>query len=333
MPNLIQQLERRKKSLDSFFSSKKLIQRVKDSGRSKVKIKKDDSGFTKSQLKKNEQVHKKFDPTSGIGPLSYLGNILLGGNQASGEEDQYWRAYLGLSNKLPIANRRDLTEWDYSDEKNNNKHSDFYGITPKMKYYIQAMADSTNLGKLVRSGHGQYNDMYQFSKRLLNNPGVWQQANDEDFNDWAKRGTALQNQGEWNPLGMLAKFGAKWDPEQQRIFVHDTYDFPWYTKSQIPKRPNEMKIRGSEWFSPYIGSDFFRNNQDVNLTPKSITQYNSGKDIHIKKSKRGTFTKAAKQHGMSVQSFANKVLKNPSKYSTAMRKKANFAHNAASWKH
>lgn len=53
----------------------------------------------------------------------------------------------------------------------------------------------------------------------------------------------------------------------------------------------------------------------------------------IKPSKRGTFTKAAKQHGMSVQGFANKVLKNPSKYSATMRKKANFAHNAASWKH
>lgn len=61
--------------------------------------------------------------------------------------------------------------------------------------------------------------------------------------------------------------------------------------------------------------------------------YNSGKDIHIKKSKRGTFTKAAKQNGMSVQSFANRVLRNPSKYSAAMRKKANFAHNAAGWKH
>ena len=61
--------------------------------------------------------------------------------------------------------------------------------------------------------------------------------------------------------------------------------------------------------------------------------YNSGKDIRIKPSKRGTFTKAAKQHGMSVQGFANKVLRNPSKYSVAMRKKANFAHNAAGWKH
>lgn len=59
--------------------------------------------------------------------------------------------------------------------------------------------------------------------------------------------------------------------------------------------------------------------------------YNSGKDININKSKRGTFTKAAKQHGMSVQSFANRVLRNPSKYSAAIRKKANFAHNASKW--
>ena len=59
--------------------------------------------------------------------------------------------------------------------------------------------------------------------------------------------------------------------------------------------------------------------------------YNSGKDIRIKPSKRGTFIKAAKQNGMSVQCFANRVLKNPSKYSAAMRKKANFARNASKW--
>ena len=64
-----------------------------------------------------------------------------------------------------------------------------------------------------------------------------------------------------------------------------------------------------------------------------IHDYNSGKDVRIKPSKRGTFTKAAKQHGMSVQGFANRVLRNPSKYSAAMRKKANFAHNAAGQKH
>ena len=69
----------------------------------------------------------------------------------------------------------------------------------------------------------------------------------------------------------------------------------------------------------------------VYLNATNDKSFNSGKDIHIKPSKRGTFTKAAKQHGMSVQSFANKVLRNPSKYSAAMRKKANFAHNASKW--
>lgn len=73
--------------------------------------------------------------------------------------------------------------------------------------------------------------------------------------------------------------------------------------------------------------------QDLLYKDLIIHDYNSGKDVRIKPSKRGTFTKAAKQHGMSVQGFANRVLRNPSKYSAAMRKKANFAHNAAGWKH
>ena len=81
---------------------------------------------------------------------------------------------------------------------------------------------------------------------------------------------------------------------------------------------------------------FDRGEDELSTYKKQVemfNDYNSGKDIRIKPSKRGTFTKAAKQHGMSVQGFANRVLRNPSKYSAAMRKKANFAHNAASWKH
>lgn len=79
---------------------------------------------------------------------------------------------------------------------------------------------------------------------------------------------------------------------------------------------------------------FDRGEDELSTYKKQVemfNDYNSGKDIYIKPSKRGTFTKAAKQHGMSVQSFANRVLRNPSKYSAAMRKKANFAHNASKW--
>ena len=51
----------------------------------------------------------------------------------------------------------------------------------------------------------------------------------------------------------------------------------------------------------------------------------NGGPIYIKPSKRGTFTAAAKQRGMGVQEFANKVLTNKDNHSSAMVKKANFA--------
>jgi len=53
--------------------------------------------------------------------------------------------------------------------------------------------------------------------------------------------------------------------------------------------------------------------------------------ISIKPSKRGTFTAAAKKSGQSVQQKARSVLSDPSA-SPAMKKKANFARNAAKWK-
>lgn len=55
--------------------------------------------------------------------------------------------------------------------------------------------------------------------------------------------------------------------------------------------------------------------------------------IHIKKSKEGTFTAAAKKRGLGVQEFAAKVHANPENYSPAMRKKANFARNARKFNH
>lgn len=77
-------------------------------------------------------------------------------------------------------------------------------------------------------------------------------------------------------------------------------------------------------------------------TPESFFQVHGGQDtemygagstIHIDPSKRGTFTAAATKHGKSVQGFASQVLANKEDYSPAMVKKANFARNAASWKH
>ena len=53
--------------------------------------------------------------------------------------------------------------------------------------------------------------------------------------------------------------------------------------------------------------------------------------IHIKESKKGTFTAAAKKAGMGVQAYAKKVLASKSA-SPEMKKKANFARNSARWR-
>lgn len=62
-------------------------------------------------------------------------------------------------------------------------------------------------------------------------------------------------------------------------------------------------------------------------------KYENGGSIHIKPSKRGTFTAAATKHGMGVQEFAARVLRNKEDYSPSLVKKANFARNASKWNH
>ena len=52
--------------------------------------------------------------------------------------------------------------------------------------------------------------------------------------------------------------------------------------------------------------------------------------IKIKASTKGSFTAAAKKSGMSVQAKAKAVLADKNA-SPAMKKKANFARNAAKW--
>ena len=53
----------------------------------------------------------------------------------------------------------------------------------------------------------------------------------------------------------------------------------------------------------------------------------SQEPIHIKESRRGTFTDAASKHNETPERFASQVLAHPGDYSTAMEKKANFVRN------
>jgi len=66
---------------------------------------------------------------------------------------------------------------------------------------------------------------------------------------------------------------------------------------------------------------------DLKTIKEQYNEFAEGGKIHIKDSKKGTFTAAASRHNMGVQEFASKVLANKNDYSPAMVKKANFARN------
>jgi len=96
-----------------------------------------------------------------------------------------------------------------------------------------------------------------------------------------------------------------------------------------PGQPNYQQLvnkRADEvWGSPEIQSWYKRSLED------GRDKKSSGGSIHITPSKRGTFTAAATKHGMGVQEFASRVLRNKDSYSPAMVKKANFARNTSKW--
>lgn len=64
-----------------------------------------------------------------------------------------------------------------------------------------------------------------------------------------------------------------------------------------------------------------------------LPEYGDGGTITINSKNTDKFTKSASNAGMSVQDFASHILSNTDKYSPLQIKRANFARNAARWKH
>lgn len=114
----------------------------------------------------------------------------------------------------------------------------------------------------------------------------------------------------------------------------DTYKMPGHPTFSIESIYSTRKTPGGTWEKVGLGPVYDKQFVDSPYT-KKLKKYNNVSfkygGIHIKPSKRGTFTAAAKRHHMSVQEFARTVLNNRARYSSAMIKKANFARNASKW--
>ena len=100
--------------------------------------------WEKKNLERRERIQQRYDPSYRFETQPIA--MMTGGNKARGEEDQYWRAYLGLENDLPTMSPDAQTEWDYTIEKQKKERgeplSDFYGITPRISANIEAMLDT-----------------------------------------------------------------------------------------------------------------------------------------------------------------------------------------------
>lgn len=239
-----------------------------------------EGGYPEETLQRREEVHKMYDPTGGAG-LGQLVYRLFGGNSAKGEENEYWKAYLGLPNDVPKMNSTSKTEWDDTVEEKKKSDgkplSDFYGTTDTMDLYIQAMADTTTVGKIIRNydafkkanpslaPKSNIEALYKSGKVMMDNPNKWTQVGETFGNAQLDIEDRLLHNEQF-PLGMLAAFGAKWIPEESTIHIHDTYDFPKISTlfSKVPERPKEMKIRGKVKYNPKNIAKLF-NSENFNL--------------------------------------------------------------------
>lgn len=235
----------------------------------------DEGGWSSKSRDTRESTAVRYDPAGGIGPISQGLYMLMGGNKSRGEENQFWRAYLGLDNNVPKMNPKAKTSWDDQVEAEKAAKgelpSDFYGTTPRMDLNIQAIADTLNTGNIYRN-YDQYKkahpklppkwlieEMYTTGKKVLDNPNKWQQV-DGDRSAIKREHEIITN--EFNPLGMLANFGMMWNPDEGAIYMHDTYDFPKWARIFVGDRPKEMKIRSRINFDPKKGSKLLRNNME-----------------------------------------------------------------------
>jgi len=85
--------------------------------------------------------------------------------------------------------------------------------------------------------------------------------------------------------------------------------------------------------TPYMVPEPEESAEEEDVVSDNVLPMQTGGKIHIKEKNRGKFTEAAHRAGKSVQAYAAQILANKENYSSAMIKRANFARNAAKWKH
>ena len=162
---------------------------------------------------------------------------------------------------------------------------------------------------------------------------------EKDFQQWYFN-VALANNLDANPNDPRHNYDYRgyWKnatPEErlaaQQAGWHGTDTYKWPSHETFSVESKFYNPRTMEGVGHWEGKDFKPGS--YNRLMRATNPYSSGGSIHIKPSRKGTFTAAASKHNMGVQEFASKVLANKEDYSSKMVKKAAFAKAASKWKH
>ena len=154
-------------------------------------------------------------------------------------------------------------------------------------------------------------------------PTVNDYMRDEDYNS-----LTYANGGRL-PEGLLrSRLEAHMSPEEASNYIAN------YANGGMIKRADGSYSQRGLWdnIRANAGSGKQPTKEMLEQEAKINAKYEKG-GIHINPANKGKFTASAERAGMGVQEFARHVLANSEDYSSTQVKRANFARNAAGWKH
>lgn len=258
---------------------------------------------------------------------------------ASRGKENNWRNAKNLDDWARILNREDLgltTKEKYNEY--NSKHKD----NPVYLYAPEWHNNNRSYREHLRKAEDRVNAYFNWIQEDYKYP-KWGDE-EKEFLNWYDRYSRSQNLDP-NPDAKehYYDYRAYWKnrtPEQMndewKLGNHlpDTYKKPGHPTFSTESIYSTRRTPGGTWkkvgLGPVYDEQFVDSKYTKNLRKYQNVSFKYG-GIHIKPSKRGTFTAAAKRHHMGVQEFARTVLNNRARFSAAMVKKANFARNASKW--
>jgi hypothetical protein len=174
------------------------------------------------------------------------------------------------------------------------------------------------MAKALQGGGGQEEQQGGMDPRMMD-PRMQQQMMAQQGQPPMQYGGYMEDGGSTYSGNQFFNYGGAYIPTYgEYAYGGPMTEYPGYFNQQSPMMYGGDMAYGGSMNNGMMSYD---------------NQYAKGGGIHINPSKRGTFTAAATKHGKSVQGYASQVLANKENYSPAMVKKANFARNAAKWKH